>query len=86
MNDAMLVGLTNDYVAAAGLTLNDALIKETSDSPYANLIVVRKSTQNKPIFRQLIAVMHSNDVIQATQKIFTKDGAIPAWKNDANKR
>jgi D-methionine transport system substrate-binding protein len=83
MNDAVLVGLTNDYVSAAGLTLNDALIKESSDSPYANLIVVRQGTQNNPIFQQLIAVMHSDEVTKATQKVFSKDGAIPAWKNDA---
>jgi D-methionine transport system substrate-binding protein len=80
INDADLIGLTNDYVSQAGLTLADALIREGENSPYANLIVVREQDEKRPIFQKLIQVMHSTEVIDATQQIFTPQGAIIAWK------
>lgn len=80
LKDATLVGITNDFIDQAGLTPKDALLKEGSDSLYANVIVVRTKDKNRPIFKKLIAAMHSKKVKQITEKLFPHGAAIPAWK------
>lgn len=79
--DASLVALTNDYIKPAGLTVNQALIKENANSPYANVIVVQTKDKTKPIFQELIKVMHSKPVLQATLKEYPDGAAIPAWRD-----
>ncbi len=82
LRDADLVTITNDFVGPAGLSIKQALIKEGVDSPYANLIVVRKQDKDKPIFKKLITIMHSQPVVNETQKIFPDGAAIPAWSTE----
>ena len=77
--DVDLVGLTNDYIKAAGFTPQNALLKEGANSPYANIIVVRTKDKNKPALKKLVKVMHSQEVLQATEKLFPQGAAIPAW-------
>jgi len=79
MQDATLVGLTNDFVGAAGLSLKQAILREGPQSPYANVIVVRKGTQTNPQFKNLVNVMHSKAVLNETKKLFPNGAAIPAW-------
>ena len=78
MPDVLMAAINNDYIQSAGFTLQQALFHEGPDAPYANIIVVRIKDKNKPIFKQLIAVMHSQPVINETQKEFANT-AIPAW-------
>lgn len=80
LRDAELVAITNDFIGPAGLTIKQALVKETSDSPYANLIVVREKDKDQPIYKKLIMVMHSQAVLKITEKIFPNGAAIPAWQ------
>ena len=79
LRDADLVAITNDFVGPAGLSIKQALIKEGADSPYANLIVVRKRDKAKPILQKLITIMHSQPVVNETKKIFPDGAAIEAW-------
>ena len=79
LNDADLVAITNDFVAPSGFTIQQAILKEESDSPYANLIVVREQDKKNPAFEKLIEVMHSQSVVQETEKIFPNGAAIKAW-------
>ena len=79
LKDASLVALTNDFVKPAGFTVSQALLKESKDSPYANVIVVRTKDKNNPIFKGLIEAMHSKAVVKATEKAFPSGAAIPAW-------
>lgn len=79
LSDVAMGALTNDYVGPAGFTVNQALLKEGPDSPYANVIVVRISDQHRAIFNELIAVMHSKPVVDATIKAFPNGAAIPAF-------
>lgn len=79
--DVALAAINNDYVAPAGLSLNQALFKEGPDAPYGNIIVVRTQDKNKPIFQKLIAVMHSPQVVQATMQAYPNGAAIPAWSS-----
>lgn len=80
LKDADLIAINNDFVSAAGLSTKEAIFKEGSDSPYANLIVVKSQDKNKPDLQKLIAIMHSKAVVQATEKIFPEGAAIPAWQ------
>ncbi|RDI44823.1 Lipoprotein 28 [Aquicella lusitana] len=80
LKDADLVAITNDFVGPAGLSIGQAVLKEGSDSPYANLIVVRDQDKTKPLIQTLVTVMHSKAVLHETEKVFPDGAAIPAWK------
>lgn len=80
LKDAELVALTNDYISAVGFKTKQALLKEGSDSLYANIIVVREQNKDNPLFQKLIAVMHSKPVLEKTEELFPDGGAIPAWE------
>jgi D-methionine transport system permease protein/D-methionine transport system substrate-binding protein len=82
LKDATLVALTNDFIAPTGLTIQDALLKEGANSPYANVIVVRTRDRHRPAFKALVDVMHSKAVVDKTEKLFPKGAAIPAWKTN----
>ena len=73
------LAITNDFIAPSGFTVQQAILKEESDSPYANLIVVREQDKKNPAFEKLIEVMHSQSVVQETEKIFPNGAAIKAW-------
>lgn len=79
LKDADLVAITNDFIGPTGLNISQAIIKESSDSPYANLIVVREDQKINDSFKQLISVMHSKAVLAETQKFYPNGAAIPAW-------
>jgi D-methionine transport system permease protein len=77
--DADLVALTNDYTGIAGFTSDQALLHEGADSPYANVLVVRKGDENKAIYKNLLAAMRSPEARAETEKLFPNGGAIAAW-------
>lgn len=78
LNDVDLAVINVNYAIPAGLLPpRDAIFLESENSPYANLIVVRKADVNNPKFKQLVAALHSEEVIEAAKKIF-KGAAVPA--------
>lgn len=79
LQDADLVAVNNDFITPAGLSFDQAILKEGKDSPYANIIVVRDEDKNEPRMQRLIAIMHSKPVVAETEKLFPKGAAIPAW-------
>lgn len=79
MKDATLVALTNDFIGPAGYTVNQAVIHEGAKAPYANVVVVRTSDIKNPIYKHLVAAIHSQAVLKATLKEFPDGGAIKAW-------
>lgn len=79
MPDVDLAIINTNYAIPAGLTpRKDALFIEGKDSPYANVIVIRKDEVNDPRMKQLVAALQSNAVLKATQQIFNGQ-AIVAW-------
>jgi len=36
----------------------DSLIRERADSPYANIVVVRETNKNRPVFKKLVEAVH----------------------------
>lgn len=77
--DVDIAVINTNYAIPAGLTpRKDAIFLEDKDSPYANLIVIRKEESNDPRMQQLVRAFQSEAVLKAAQKIF-KDQAIPVW-------
>ncbi len=78
--DVDLAAINTNYSMVTGLIPSrDALILESPDSPYANLIVVREGSENDPRVKELVDALHS-DAVQQEAKTLFKDQAIPAWK------
>jgi D-methionine transport system substrate-binding protein len=77
--DVDIALINTNYAIPAGLSpRKDAIFLEGKDSPYANIIVIRKDEMNDPRMKQLVAALHSDAVLKATQNIF-KGQAIVAW-------
>ena len=79
--DVTIAVINTNYAIPAGLSPNkDAIYKESTDSPYANIIVVRESDVNNPRIKQLVASIQSDAVLKTAKEIFN-GYAIPAWKS-----
>ncbi len=77
--DVTIALINTNYAVAAGLSpQKDAIFLEGKDSPYVNIIVVRRDEQNEPRIKQFIAAYQSDAVKNAAKQIF-KGQAIPAW-------
>lgn len=79
ITDVDIAVINTNFAVAAGLSpMKDAIFLEDKDSPYANIIVIRKDEVNDPRMKQLVAALQSEVVLRAAKKIFN-DQAIPAW-------
>lgn len=57
------VVINSNYAIDAGLTpTKDAITLEDSDSPYVNVIAVRKGDENKKAIVELLKVLHSKEI------------------------
>ncbi len=75
--DAAIINTT--FAIPAGLNPSrDALISESKDSPYANLVVIQTNTQKRAQLEQFIEALHSDEVKAKAQQLFG-DAAIIAW-------
>ncbi|KFF49760.1 MetQ/NlpA family ABC transporter substrate-binding protein [Salinicola sp. DM10] len=77
--DVDMAFINSTFTQPAGLTLDDALIKEGAESPYVNLIVVRDGHQNDKAVQELVKAYQSDAVEQKAEDMF-KGGAVPGWK------
>lgn len=75
--DAAIINTT--FAIPAGLLPSrDALYIETKDSPYANLIVIRKNSKKREQLIQFVKAFQSEQVKRKAADLFG-EGAIPAW-------
>ena len=75
--DAALIN--TNYAIPSGLSPGkDALFTEDKDSPYANIIVVRKNSSKLPKLKLFVKSMNSEEVKEKANSLFG-DAAIPAW-------
>lgn len=79
LSDVDLAAINNSYAIPAGLDPTDAVFLEKSDSPYANVLVIRESDKGNPKFKQLLSAIRSKEVMARANQLFN-DQAIPAWK------
>jgi len=79
IDDVDIAAINTNYAIVAGLVpTRDAIAIEDSDSPYANLLVVRTKDKENPIFQKLIKAYQSEEVKQYVIEHF-KGSAVPAW-------
>lgn len=79
LEDVDAAVINTNYALPANLNpTKDALIIEGKDSPYANIIAVRKGDESRPELQKLMEVLNSEDVKKFIQEKY--DGAIvPAF-------
>ena len=70
--------INNTFAQPAGLSLDDALIKEGPESPYVNLIAVRSGDEEREEIRQLVDAYQRDEVIEKAEELF-KGAAVPGW-------
>jgi D-methionine transport system permease protein len=79
LHDVDIAAITNDFITATNLTINDAVLKEGADSLYANLIVTQSDNKDNEAMQEFVDVMHSKPVLEKTEQLFPNGAAIPAW-------
>jgi D-methionine transport system substrate-binding protein len=79
LDDVEIAIINTNYAIPAGLSpTKDAILHEGSDSPYANIIVIRTDELNDPRIKQMVEAIQSPEVVKAAQEIFNGQ-AIAAW-------
>ncbi|WP_016854695.1 MetQ/NlpA family ABC transporter substrate-binding protein [Halomonas smyrnensis] len=79
--DVDMAFINNTFAQPAGLSLDDALIKEGPNSPYVNLIAVRAGDEDREEIQQLVDAYQSDEVAAKAEELF--DGAaVPGWTED----
>ncbi|SFH46771.1 MetQ/NlpA family ABC transporter substrate-binding protein [Modicisalibacter xianhensis] len=77
--DVDMAFINNTFAQPAGLSLDDALIREGPESPYVNLIVVREGDEDREAIQQLVDAYQSEEVAAKAQELF-KGAAVPGWE------
>lgn len=77
--DVDLAFINNTFAQPAGLTLDDALIKEGPESPYVNLIAVRGGDEEREAIQQLVE-SYQTDAVEAKARELFGAQAVPGWK------
>lgn len=77
--DVDIAVINTTFAIPAGLHPNrNALYVEKKNSPYANLIVIRKDSAKKEQINQFVEALHSPEVTEKAQSLFS-GAAIQAW-------
>jgi D-methionine transport system substrate-binding protein len=80
LDDVALAAINTNYAQLVGLSpRKDSLFSESAESPYANLIVVRKDEVNDPRIKTFVKAMQSPQVVAKAKQLFG-DGAIAAFR------
>lgn len=75
--DAAVINTT--FALPAGLSPGkDAVFLEGKDSPYANIVVIRRDTQKRPQLDLFVKALNSQPVKEKAKSLFG-DAALPAW-------
>ncbi|PTQ70678.1 MetQ/NlpA family ABC transporter substrate-binding protein [Celeribacter persicus] len=77
--DAEIAIINTNYAIASGLSpKEDSIAMEKADSPYVNVIVVRKGDEDQPWVKTLVEAYHSDEVKTFIEESY--DGAvITSW-------
>lgn len=78
LNDVDAAVINSNYAMEAKLKLTDALAVEGKDSPYANVLAVRKEDKNKPYIQALSKALNSPEVKKFILSKY-KGAVIPAF-------
>lgn len=79
LSDVTAAVINTNYALAAGLNpTKDALIIEGKESPFVNILVVKKGNEKKAKIKALVDVLRSNDVKKFILKKY-KGSIVPAF-------
>ena len=79
LDDVDAAVINTNFAVPAGLSpTRDALVHEGKNSPYANLIVIKRNSDKKPQLEQFQKAFQSKEVSDKAKQLFG-DAAIPAW-------
>ena len=79
LDDVDAAVINTNFAVPAGLSpTRDALVHEDKNSPYANLIVIKRNSDKKPQLEQFEKAFQSKEVTDKAKELFG-DSAIPAW-------
>lgn len=70
---------TNFAVEANMIPARDAIVIEGSDSPYANVVVIRAADKDKPEIKALIKAVNSPEVRKFIENQLVPKGIVPAF-------
>lgn len=71
--------INSNFAVDAGLTpTKDAILREAEDSPYVNLIVVKKGDEDKEAVKQFVEAYQTPEVEAAAEEAF-KGAAVKGW-------
>lgn len=76
--DVDMAFINNTFAQPAGLSLDDALIKEGPESPYVNIIAVRGGDEEREEIQQFVDAYQRDEVIEKAEELF-QGGAVPGW-------
>jgi D-methionine transport system substrate-binding protein len=79
LDDLALAAVNTNYAVPAGLNpTKDALIRESANSPYTNIIAVQSARKNEPWVAKFITAYRSPEVKDFVEKQF-KGAAVTDW-------
>lgn len=79
LEDVDFAAINTNYAMTAGLVPNkDAIALEDVNSPYANILAVKKANKDNPAVQKLIKAYQSDEVKKFIQEHF-KGSVAPAW-------
>ncbi|MFL0250440.1 MetQ/NlpA family ABC transporter substrate-binding protein [Clostridium neuense] len=70
--------INTNIVLQSKIDPNSAIFREDKDSPYANIIVVRKGDENKEVIKKLVKALQSEDVRKFINEKY-KGSVVPAF-------
>lgn len=80
LEDVDLAIINTNYAMPAGLKpKRDAIIIESTKSPYANIVAVRTNEANELKYQQLMNALNSSEVLDKANQLF-EGQVLPAWK------
>jgi D-methionine transport system substrate-binding protein len=79
LDDVTIAVINTNFALPAGLhPETDAIYLENKNTPYANIIVMKKNNSKKAQIMLFVEEMHSQEVVKKAKDLFGKS-AIPAW-------
>lgn len=80
LQDVTAAVINTNYAVEAGLIPSkDAIVKEDKNSPYANVVVVRKEDAHSPMAKALVKAFNSPEVKAFIKKELVPKGIFPAF-------
>lgn len=78
LSDVTAAVINTDWIVLSGMDPAAALIVEGKDSPYANVLVVKRGRENDPSIQKIVEIYHSDEIKKFVNEKF-KGAVLAAW-------